>query len=134
MNRQFTGLKRTRARLAALVNERNPPQPPFVEEARVDGTAAAALGRAAMADTEKPLPDRLSLDPRSPFFDEDVLERGVGIRFNGQEKTNVEEYCVSEGWIKVAAGRSRDRYGNPMTLTLKGTVEPYFEQPKSSEE
>jgi len=74
-----------------------------------------------------PLPDRLSLDPRSPHFNEDILERGVGIRFNGQEKTNVEEYCVSEGWIKVAAGRSRDRYGNPMTIKLKGKVEPYFE-------
>ena len=73
------------------------------------------------------LPDRLSLDPRSPHFDQPTLERGVGIRFNGQEKTNVEEYCVSEGWIKVAAGRSRDRYGNPMTVKLKGTVEPYFE-------
>ena len=73
------------------------------------------------------LPDRLSLDPRSPWFDQPVLERGVGIRFNGQEKTNVEEYCVSEGWIKIAAGRSRDRHGNPMTITLKGKVEPYFE-------
>ena len=72
-------------------------------------------------------PDRLSLDPRSSYFNQEVLERGVGIRFNGQEKTNVEEYCISEGWIKVAAGRSRDRYGNPMTITLKGTVEPYFE-------
>ena len=80
-----------------------------------------------MSDTKKPLPDRLSLDPRSPHFDQDVLLQGVGIRFNGQEKTNVEEYCVSEGWIKVAAGRSRDRFGNPMTITLKGTVEPYFE-------
>ena len=85
-----------------------------------------------MADEPKPLPDRLSLDPRSPFFDEEVLGRGVGIRFNGQEKTNVEEYCVSEGWIKVAAGRSRDRYGNPMTLKLKGKVEPYIE-PKLGE-
>lgn len=75
------------------------------------------------------LPDRLSLDPRSRFFHQPTLERGVGIRFNGQEKTNVEEYCVSEGWIKVAAGRSRDRFGNPMTLTLKGKVEPYFENP-----
>lgn len=78
-------------------------------------------------DSGEQLPDRLSLDPRSAHFDQDVLERGVGIRFNGQEKTNVEEYCVSEGWIKVAAGRSRDRFGNPMTITLKGTVEPYFE-------
>jgi hypothetical protein len=87
-----------------------------------------------MTDTEKELPDRLSLDPRSPFFDQDVLERGVGIRFNGQEKTNVEEYCVSEGWIKVAAGRSRDRYGNPMTLTLKGKVEPYLEDAGKGDE
>ena len=75
------------------------------------------------------LPDRLSLDPRSPHFDEDVLSRGVGIKFNGQEKTNVEEYCVSEGWIRIAAGRSRDRHGNPMTIKLKGAVEPYFENP-----
>jgi hypothetical protein len=80
-----------------------------------------------MTEQTNDLPDRLSLDPRSPYFDEKVLERGVGIRFNGQEKTNVEEYCVSEGWIKIIAGRSRDRFGNPMTLTLKGKVEPYIE-------
>ncbi|MCL6684617.1 DUF3297 family protein [Sphingomonas alba] len=80
-----------------------------------------------MTEQTNELPDRLSLDPRSPYFDEAVLERGVGIRFNGQEKTNVEEYCVSEGWIKIIAGRSRDRFGNPMTLTLKGKVEPYIE-------
>ena len=77
-------------------------------------------------DDKKPLPDRLSLDPRSPHFDQPVLARGVGIRFNGQEKTNVEEYCVSEGWIKVAASRSLDRFGRPMTLTLKGKVEPFY--------
>ena len=76
---------------------------------------------------EDQLPDRLSLDPRSPHFDSDLLEKGIGIRFNGQEKTNVQEYCISEGWIKVPAGRSRDRYGNPMTITLKGKVEPYIE-------
>ena len=81
-----------------------------------------------MAEDQSPLPDRLSLDPRSPYFDSDVLEKGVGIRFNGQEKTNVQEYCISEGWIKVPAGRSRDRYGNPMTITLKGKVEPYIER------
>ena len=78
-------------------------------------------------------PDRLSLDPRSPHFDEAKLRRGVGIRFNGNEKTNVEEYSVSEGWIKVAAGKSRDRYGNPMLLTLKGKVEPYFERAAEEE-
>ena len=72
-------------------------------------------------------PDRLSLDPRSPHFDETLLSRGVGIKFNGQEKTNVIEYSVSEGWIRVAAGRSRDRLGQPMTIRLNGTVEPYFE-------
>ena len=90
-----------------------------------------------MAEDQSALPDRLSLDPRSPYFDSDVLEKGVGIRFNGQEKTNVQEYCVSEGWIKIAAGRSRDRYGNPMTITLKGTVEPSIEgsgdQPEGGE-
>jgi hypothetical protein len=80
-----------------------------------------------MSEDQTDLPDRLSLDPRSPHFNEYILKRGVGIRFNGQEKTNVEEYCVSEGWIRVSAGRSRDRYGNPMTLKLKGKVEPYIE-------
>lgn len=71
-------------------------------------------------------PDRLSTNPKSPHCAPELLERGVGIRFNGAEKTNVEEYCVSEGWIRVAAGTSRDRFGNPMTLKLKGNVEPYF--------
>lgn len=80
-----------------------------------------------MAEDTNELPDRLSLDPRSPHYDEKVLSKGVGIRFNGNEKTNVEEYCVSEGWIRIAAGRSRDRFGNPMTLKLKGKVEPYIE-------
>ena len=79
-------------------------------------------------DSIPELPDHLSLDPRSPHFNGEVLERGVGIRFNGVEKTNVEEYSVSEGWIRVAAGRSRDRFGNPMTVKLSGVVEPYYEQ------
>jgi hypothetical protein len=72
------------------------------------------------------LPDRLSNDPLSPFYDKALLERDVGIRFNGVEKTNVEEYCVSEGWIRVAAGKATDRQGRPLTLKLKGKVEPYF--------
>ena len=76
-----------------------------------------------MTDT---LPDRLSSNPNSPFYDEAVLARDVGIRFNGAEKTNVDEYCVSEGWIRVTAGASKDRFGNPMTIKLKGKVEPYF--------
>ena len=78
-------------------------------------------------------PDRLSLDPRSPYFDEALLGRGVGIKFNGQEKTNVIEYSISEGWIRVAAGRSRDRYGQPMTIKLNGTVEPYYERAAEDE-
>jgi site-specific recombinase XerC len=73
------------------------------------------------------LPDRLSLDPRSPFHDAALLERGVGIRFNGVERTNVEEYCVSEGWIKVAAGKARDRRGQPMTMKMRGKVAPYLQ-------
>jgi len=72
-------------------------------------------------------PDRLSLNPRSQFFDADLLRRGVGIRFKGRERTDVEEYCVSEGWIRVAAGKSLDRHGQPMTIKLQGEVEPYFD-------
>lgn len=79
-------------------------------------------------------PDRLSLDPRSPHFDEALLNRGVGIKFNGQEKTSVIEYSISEGWIRVVAGKSRDRYGQPMTIRLNGKVEPYFENPSQSDE
>ena len=82
-----------------------------------------------MPEEPQEMPDRLSLNPRSQYFDQEVLGRGVGIRFNGQEKTNVEEYCVSEGWIRVAAGRSRDRFGNPMTIKLRGEVEPYIDGP-----
>lgn len=76
-----------------------------------------------MSDTP---PDRLSVNPDSPFHDAALLERGIGIRFKGVEKTNVDEYCVSEGWIRVVAGSARDRAGNPLTLKLSGTVEPYF--------
>lgn len=72
------------------------------------------------------LPDRLSIDPASPYHDAALLERGIGILFNGVEKTNVEEYCVSEGWIRVAAGTARDRRGNQMTLKLKGRIEPFL--------
>ena len=71
-------------------------------------------------------PDRLSTDPSSPHFDQDVLQRGVGIRFRGEERTNIDEYCVSEGWVRVAVGSTKDRFGNPMTIKLKGEVEPYY--------
>lgn len=72
------------------------------------------------------LPDRLCASPGNPFYDEDILQRGVGVRFNGEEKTNVEEYCVSEGWVRLSVGKAVDRKGNPMTIKLKGVVEPYW--------
>ena len=84
-----------------------------------------------MTDTPETPPDRLAVDPRSPYFNGDVLQRDVGIRFHGQEKTNVEEYCVSEGWIRVPAGKAKDRYGNPLTIKLSGKVEPYFKDAKA---
>jgi Protein of unknown function (DUF3297) len=76
-------------------------------------------------------PDRLSNNPRSPHFNAELLERDIGVRFNGVEKTNVDEYCVSEGWIRVEAGKSKDRYGNPLTIKLTGKVEPYFKDAKN---
>jgi hypothetical protein len=76
-----------------------------------------------MTDTP---PDRLSNDPSSKFYDEQALERGIGIKFNGTERTNVEEYCISEGWVRVPVGKSLDRRGQPMTMKVKGTVEAWF--------
>jgi hypothetical protein len=76
-----------------------------------------------MTDTP---PDRLSSNPKSPFYDQALLERGIGVRFKGVEKTNVDEYCVSESWVRLTVGTTLDRKGNPMTMKLQGTVEPYF--------
>lgn len=78
-----------------------------------------------MSDT---LPDRLSVDPDSPFHDAEVLARDVGVRFKGEDKTNVEEYCVSEGWVRLAVGKGVDRRGKALTVKLQGLVEPYFKQ------
>ncbi|HET9159664.1 MAG TPA: DUF3297 family protein, partial [Caulobacteraceae bacterium] len=78
-----------------------------------------------MTDT---LPDRLSASPNSPYYNEELLARGVGVRFKGVEKTNVEEYCVSEGWVRLAVGKGVDRKGNPMTVKLQGAVEPYIKE------
>ena len=86
-----------------------------------------------MSDETPPTPaapdlpaDRLAIDPASPHFDQAQLERGVGIRFKGAERTNVEEYCISEGWIRVQAGRTLDRRGRPLTLKINGPVEAWF--------
>jgi hypothetical protein len=78
------------------------------------------------------LPDRLSTDPNSPFYNEEILQHDIGVRFKGVEKNNVEEYCVSEGWVRLAVGTAKDRHGNPMTVKLKGSVEPYFREAKAA--
>lgn len=83
----------------------------------------SSKGRPPMSDTP---PDRLATDPASPYHDAAILERGVGVRFKGVEKTNVDEYCVSEGWVRLTVGSTVDRRGKPMTIKLQGPVEPYF--------
>jgi hypothetical protein len=89
--------------------------------------AAAPVAAAAPANAGDTPPDRLSVNPKSPHFDMEVLKRGIGIRFKDRVRTDVEEYSISEGWVRVAAGKSRDRYGNPLTIKLSGPVEAWFE-------
>jgi hypothetical protein len=86
----------------------------------------SAADPAPEAEAPPTLPDRLSTNPQSPYHDAALLERGVGVRFNGVDRTNVEEYCISEGWVRLAVGRTVDRHGNPMTVKYKGAVEPYL--------
>jgi hypothetical protein len=76
-------------------------------------------------------PDRLSVDPSSPFYDEGTLARGIGVRFRGVERRDVEEYCVSEQWIRAAAGKALDRRGQPLVIKMTGAVEPYFLAPSA---
>ncbi|WP_370647469.1 DUF3297 family protein [Polymorphobacter sp. PAMC 29334] len=83
----------------------------------------AATPEAAIVDTP---PDRLSNNPNSPHYEPAMLERGIGIRFKGVERTNVDEYCVSEGWVRLTVAGSKDRYGNPITIKQQGEVVPYF--------
>jgi hypothetical protein len=83
-----------------------------------------------MTDTP---PDRLSVNPKSPYHDADLLARGIGIRFKGVEKTNVDEYCVSEGWVRLSVGTTVDRKGDPITIKLQGPVEPYFRDDAEAE-
>jgi hypothetical protein len=80
----------------------------------------------------EPLPDRLSADETSPHYNAALLEKGIGVRFKGVEKTNVEEYCISEGWVRLTVGNTRDRRGRPMTVKLKGPVEVYYRSPPDS--
>jgi hypothetical protein len=89
-----------------------------------DETPPEAPTTAAVADLP---PDRLAIDPSSDYFDGEKLQRGVGIRFKGVERTNIEEYCISEGWVRVQAGKTMDRRGRPLTLKLNGPVEAWYQ-------
>ena len=95
-----------------------------------DNTPASTVSETLAVDTPSTavpaLPDRLAVDPRSPHHNAAVFAHDIGIRLNGKERFDVEEYCVSEGWVKVPAGRTRDRHGRPLMLTLKGTVEAFY--------
>ena len=82
--------------------------------------------------TDSP-PDRLSLDTRSPFYKAELLDRGIGIKFKGEERHNVEEYCISEGWVRLPVGKALDRRGNPMTMKHKGKVEAWFRDAEAAE-
>ena len=79
-------------------------------------------------------PDRLSVNPTSPYYDEALLSRGVGVRFKGVERTNVEEYCVTESWVRLALGNRVDRKGNPLTMKYNGPVEVWFKDTEGSAE
>ena len=87
-----------------------------------------------MTNSDTSPPDRLSLDPRSKHFDADILQRGIGVRFKEIERHNVIEYCISDEWIRVQAGTSNDRYGNPMTIKLRGPVEVWFKDSEGDQE
>jgi hypothetical protein len=97
----------------------------------MNDTTSEETTPAATADTP---PDRLSVDANSPWFNGDALGRGVGIVFKGTERFNVEEYCVSEGWVRLSMAKTRDRKGNPLTMKLSGPVEPFFRDVASKEQ
>jgi hypothetical protein len=88
---------------------------------------AAFAPKTPMTDTERPaLPDRLAIDARSPHYNAQVLEHNIGVRFNGKERHDVEEYCISEGWVRVPAGKTVDRRGQPLLIKVKGQVEVFY--------
>ena len=94
------------------------------EEQTPEAAPEATPNTTAGADVP---PDHLAIDPRSPHFDGEKLQRGVGIRFKGRERRDIEEYCISEGWVRVQAGKAMDRKGRPLTIKLKGEVEAWYE-------
>ena len=97
-----------------------------IQTPAADAGLAPSAAEAPAVEADVPQ-DRLAINPRSPFFDADQLQRGIGIRFKGVVRTNVEEYCISEGWVRVQAGKSMDRKGQPLTIKLNGPVEAWFE-------
>ena len=98
------------------------------DEKRATGTAEASGETNSEAGSQADVPpDRLAIDPRSPFFDAERLKRGIGIRFKGTQRTNIEEYCISQGWVRVQAGKTVDRKGRPLTIKLTGPVEAWYE-------
>ena len=99
-------------------------EPTTQTETEIDSEASAAPDPTSGADMP---PDRLAINPRSPHFDADKLQRGIGIRFKDAVRTNVEEYSISEGWIRVQAGKTKDRNGQPLTIKLTGPVEAWYE-------
>jgi Protein of unknown function (DUF3297) len=99
---------------------------PVANSATNSATPSEIRAASASAASQPSLPDRLSVDAKSPFYNASVFEHEVGIRFNGVEKTTVEEYCISEGWIRVPAGKSLDRKGRPLMIKLKGLVEAFY--------
>ena len=109
-----------------MTEDSTPEIAPDTEAPDTEAPATEAPATEAPATSDVP-PDRLSVNPRNPQFDEEKLRRGVGIRFKGVVRTNVEEYCISEGWVRVQAGKSLDRKGNPLTIKLTGPVEAWFE-------
>jgi Protein of unknown function (DUF3297) len=90
------------------------------------GVSSYTIGPMSEPKPQPPLPDRLSADPRSPHHVAAVFEHEVGIRLNGKERTDVDEYCISEGWVKVPAGKTLDRKGRPLLIKLKGKVEAFY--------
>lgn len=112
---------------AAAPAETVAPEPAQSEQAQSEAAPSEAANSAETPSATDVPPDRLSVNPRNKLFDEEKLRRGVGIRFKGVERTNVEEYCISEGWVRVQAGKSLDRKGQPLTIKLTGPVEAWYE-------
>lgn len=98
----------------------------MTENTSTEPAAAEEAQAAASSGADTP-PDHLSVNPRSPHFNAELLRRGVGIRFKERERTDIEEYCISEGWVRVQAGKSMDRHGQPLTIKLTGPVEAWFQ-------